>query len=162
MADPKDYAWCGYARAVVGGKDCVRGIMALWGSGRGAKAALAAHRMFLIEEDREEKTENGCPEKARKRRGKIEDPNTGEWKTRVGMDARRVREERQRGGRLPLAVILGWRVRCLTDGAVIGRKEFVKNVRGGQGEPKHGKSMRFREWGGLRALRNLRPHVVGG
>ena len=164
VEDPKDYSWCGYARAVVGEKDCVRGITSLWGRGRGVQAALAEHRMFLFEEGSEEKTEDRRPENAKKPRGRIQDPKTGEWKTRAGIDARKVWEERQRGGRLPLHVLLRLRSRYLVDGAVIGRAEFVRRVTGGSATPttgKPGKKMRFGEWGGLHALRDLRVNVVG-
>ena len=170
VEDPKDYSWCGYARAVVGEKECVKGITTLWGRGRGVKAALAEHRAFLFEEGSEEKTEDfdiedRRHENGRTKRGKIQDPRTGEWKTRVGIDARKVWEERQRGGRLPLCILLRLRSRYLVDGAVIGRAEFVRRVTGGiataptTGKP--GKKMRFGEWGGLHVLRDLRVDVVG-
>ena len=153
VEDPKDYSWCGYARAVVGEKDCVKGITALWGRGRGAKAALAEHRAFLFEEGSEERV-----------------PEDGAKSKRKGIDARKVWEERQRGGRLPLHVMLRLRSRYLVDGAVIGRAEFVRRVTGGSVVPgaatgattgKPGKKMRFGEWGGLHALRDLRVNVVG-
>ena len=148
--DPKDYAWSGYGAAVRGDKDAVSGLRAIWG---GSKAeALAAHRVFIFEEGSEEKTEYG----------KIQDPRTGETKARAGIDARKVWAERERGGRLPLAVILRLRVRYLTDGAIIGSKEFVEKITGGRGEVKVGTPMRFGEWGGLHALRNLRKNVVAG
>ena len=91
-------------------------------------------------------------------------------KTRKGIDARKVWEERKRGGRLPLHVLLRLRSRYLVDGAVIGRAEFVRRVTGGSMVPgaatgaitgKPGKKMRFGEWGGLHALRDLRVDVVG-
>ena len=131
---------------------------------------MAEHRMFLFEEGSEEKTEDletedRRPEHARKLKGKIQDPKTGEWKTRVGIDARKVWEERQRGGRLPLHILLRLRSRYLVDGAVIGRAEFVRRVTGGSetapADGKPGKKMRFGEWGGLHALRDLRVNVVG-
>ena len=176
VEDPKDYSWCGYARAVVGEKDCVKGITALWGRGRGVKAALAEHRMFLFEvgaapsSGEVQGSSVKFSEGEKKRKGKIQDPRTGEWKTRVGIDARKVWEERKRGGRLPLHVLLRLRSRYLVDGAVIGRAEFVRRVTGGSvvavtaastttGKP--GKKMRFGEWGGLHALRDLRVDVVG-
>ena len=170
VGDPKDYSWCGYARAVVGEKDCVRGITALWGQSRGAMAAMAEHRVFLFEEGSGEMTEDRRHENARRLRGKIQDPRTGEWKTRVGIDARKVWEERQRGGRLPLHILLRLRSRYLVDGAVIGRAEFVRRVTGGSivagtaagtttGKP--GKKMRFGARGGLPALRDLRVDVAG-
>ena len=141
VKDPLDYAWSSYGAAVRGDKEAVNGLRALWG---GTKAeALAAHRVFIFEEGSEEKTEDCQP------------------KARVGIDARKVWAERQRGGRLPLAVMLRLRVRYFTDGAVIGSKEFVEKITGSRGEVKNSKPMRFGEWDGLHALRNLRKSVVG-
>ena len=158
VEDPKDYRWCGYARAVVGEKDCMRGITSLWGRSRGVKAALAEHRMFLFEEGSEEKMPDGK-----------KDARGEKSKGRAGIDAKKVWEERQRGGRLPLHVLLRLRSRYLVEGVVIGREEFVRRVTGGSIVPggkecaagKPGKKMRFGEWGGLHALRDLRVKVVG-
>ena len=148
VEDPMDYAWSSYGAAVRGDKEAVAGLRALWG---GSKAeALAAHRMFIFEEGSEEKMQDG----------KTQDPS-GKVKNRAGIDARKVWAERQRGGRLPLSVMLRLRVRYLTDGAVIGSKEFVEKITGNGGEAKGGKPMRFGEWGGLHSLRNLRERVVG-
>ncbi len=100
-------------------------------------------------------------------------------KTRVGIDARKVWEERKRGGRLPLHVMLRLKSRYLVDGAAIGSEEFLRRLTGkaatiadGQdasesmpslGKPagKPGVAMRFGQWGGLRVLRDLRVNVVG-
>ena len=164
VEDPLEYTWSSYGAAVRGDKEAVSGLRALWG---GIKAeALAAHRLFIFEEGSEEKTEDFETEDRRrentgKRRGGFQDPKTGEAKARVGIDAKKVWAERQRGGRLPLAVMLRLRVRYLTDGAVIGSKEFVEKITGSGGEAKSGKPMCFGEWGGLHALRNLRRTVVG-
>ena len=145
---PLAYPWSSYGAAVRGDKDAVSGLRALYGGS--AAEALAAHRVFIFEEGSEQKTEDG----------KTQDPR-GKEKKRVGIDARKVWAERQRGGRLPLSVILRLRVRYLTDGAVIGSKEFVKRITGSRGEEKSGKPMRFGEWGGLHALRDLRRKVIG-
>jgi hypothetical protein len=77
---------------------------------------------------------------------------------------KKVWAERERGGRLPLAVMLRMRVRYLTDGAVVGSRGFVERVTGGAGSglATAGKPMRFGQWGGLHALRNLRVNVVDG
>ena len=170
VEDPKDYSWCGYARAVVGEKDCVKGITALWGRGRGVKAALAEHRAFLFEEGAAPgggEVQGGRGPALRASSVKFSE---GEKKSRKSIDARKVWEERKRGGRLPLHVLLRLRSRYLVDGAVIGRAEFVRRVTGGSMVPgaaagattgKPGKKMRFGEWGGLHALRDLRVDVVG-
>ena len=108
VEDPKDYGWSSYGAAVRGDKDGVSGIRALWGGS--AADALAAHRVFIFEEGSEEKTEDFETEDRRqenegRRRGGIQDPRTGAKKTRAGIDARKVRAERERGGRLPMAVM---------------------------------------------------------
>ncbi len=175
VEDPKDYEWSGYGRAVRGEKSCVRGVVRLWGKQRGVKAALEEYRVFLFEEGSEEREET--------QDGKTQDTRTGAWKTRVGIDARKVWEERKRGGRLPLRVMLRLKSRYLVDGAAIGSAEFLRRLTGksegmledGQeaagatdhlGEPqpamgREGVAMRFGQWGGLRVLRDLRVGVVG-
>ena len=163
VEDPLAYVWSSYGAAVRGDKEAVAGLRALWG---GSKAeALAAHRMFIFEEGSEEKTEDfetedRRPGNAWKRKGGIPDPRTGGKKAREGIDARKVWAERERGGRLPLSVMLRLRVRYLTDGAVVGSKEFVEKVTGITGKKRGGTAMRFGEWSGLHALRNLRRDVV--
>ena len=155
VEDPLDYVWSSYGAAVRGDKEAVAGLRALWG---GSKAeALAAHRMFIFEEGSEEKTEDFETEDRRPGNSR---QRSGEKKARAGIDARKVWAERPRGGRLPLAVMLRLRVRYLTDGAVVGSKEFVEKVTGGTGKKRGGTAMRFGEWSGLHALRNLRRDVV--
>ena len=149
VEDPMDSAWSSYGAAVRGDKDAVAGLRSLWGGGKAE--ALAAHRLFIFEEGSEENSQDG----------KMQDASTGETKSRKGIDARKVWEERQRGGKLPLAVMLRLRVRYLTDGAVIGSREFVQRVTDSVGEAKSGVPMRFGAWGGLHSLRNLRRNVVG-
>jgi hypothetical protein len=189
VEDPAEYAWCGYARALVGEKESAKGLLRVWGKQRGLKGALAEYRVFLFEEGGEEKTEDLKTEDRRpgneKRRAKIQDPRTGEWKTRVGIDARKVWEERKRGGRLPLRVMLRLKSRYLVDGAAIGSEEFLRRLTGKaatvadgqegsemsdlsgmmpsseQARGKPGIKMRFGQWGGLRVLRDLRVAVVG-
>jgi hypothetical protein len=158
VEDPLDYPWSSYGAAVRGDKEAVAGLRALWGGSRAE--ALAAHRVFIFEEGGAERedahtqplTPTLSPQAGRGRT---------RAKTRKGIDAKKVWAERQRGGRLPLAVMLRLRVRYLTDGAVIGSKEFVEKITGSGGDKKPGKPMRFGEWGGLHTLRNLRRNVVG-
>lgn len=179
VEDPKDYPWCGYGMAARGEKASVEGILRLWGDAGGVEEALARHRLFLFEEGSAERT----PESG------IQDPRTGEMKTRVGIDARKVWGERKRGGRLPLPVILRLKVRFFTDGGVIGSKGFVERMSGGRGErtvtgedgmesteastrsgqareitggsaPRSGVPMRFGAWKGLHVLRDLRKSAV--
>lgn len=173
VEDPKDYGWCGYAKALVGEKVSEEGIQMLWGPKGGIKGALAEHRLFLFKEGSEERIE-------RTNDGQMKDRRGGK-KTRVGIDPKKVWAERRRGGRLPLEVFLRLKSRYLVDGAIIGSAEFLRRVTGAsaglrQDGPdesadvgtetddkrvRGGRKMRFAEWGGLHALRNLRVGVVG-
>ncbi|MFM7181201.1 MAG: transposase [Verrucomicrobiales bacterium] len=191
VEDPKDYEWCGYARALVGEKESEKGLLRVWGKQRGLKGALAEYRVYLFEEGNEDPASREGYAGARK----IQDPRTGEIKTRMGIDARKVWEERKRGGRLPMNVMLRLKSRYLVDGAAIGSEEFLRRLTGGrrktasledrrqkkeeaghgvevsdglgeinraeQTEGKPGVAMRFGQWGGLRVLRDLRVSVVG-
>jgi hypothetical protein len=134
---------------VRGDKEARAGIEKLWGMSGGD--ALAAHRVFIYEEGAAEKTQDG----------RTQDPRTGEWKPRKGIDAKKLRAERARGGRLPVAAMLRMRVRYMTAGGIIGSKTFVREVARAQGEEKAGTAMRRGDWGGLRSLRNLQRRVFG-
>jgi hypothetical protein len=141
----------------VGEKESAKGFLRVWGKLRGLKGALAEYWVYLFEEGSEEKMEERSlpltPTLSPKGRGgtnadsvatqegsasprgyagasKIQDPRTGEWKTRVGVDARKVWEERKRGGRLPMFVTLWLRSRHLVDGAAIGGEEFLRWLAG--------------------------------
>jgi hypothetical protein len=186
VEDPAEYPWCGYARALVGEKESAKGLLRVWGKQRGLKRALAEYRVYLFEEGSEEKTQDGETQDTRgegaKRRGMIQDPKTGEMKPRMGIDARKVWEERKRGGRLPMFVMLRLKSRYLVDGAAIGSAEFLRRLTGKAtvlGQPpesvssesgevagsaqqsgRAGVPMRFGQWGGLRVLRDLRVNVV--
>jgi putative transposase len=150
VEDPAECRWSSYAAAVGGDRTALEGLRMLWGLPKAR--ALAEHRMLVYEEGSEEKV-----------------PEHGEKSKRVGIDARKVWEERQRGGRLPLRVMLRLRVRYLTDGAVVGGREFVdamaRSWRERQGDARmaqgNGVAMRFGDWGGLYALRNLKVRVIG-
>jgi hypothetical protein len=151
VEDPAEYAWCGYARALVGEKESAKGLLRVWGKQRGLKGALAEYRVYLFEEGSEERVEDLSPpltpalspgkgrggtnaDSVAGRKRKIQDSRTGEWKTRVGIDARKVWEERKRGGRLPLHVMLRLKSRYLVDGAAIGSEEFLRRLTGGRQE----------------------------
>ncbi|MFM7180900.1 MAG: transposase [Verrucomicrobiales bacterium] len=133
VEDPAEYAWCGYARALVGEKKSAKGLLRVWGKQRGLKGTLAEYRVFLFEEGSEDPASPEGYAGARK----IQDPRTGEMKTRMGIDARKVWEERKRGGRLPLRVMLRLRSRYLVDGAAIGSEEYLRRLTGkAAGRPK--------------------------
>jgi REP element-mobilizing transposase RayT len=141
VEDPAEYEWSGYGRAVRGEKACVRGVVRLWGRQRGVKAALGEYRVFLFDEGSEEReadhTPPLTPTLSPKGRGRpIAGAGTaqagvfGARKGRALIDARKVWEERKRGGRLPMPVMLRLKSRYLVDGAAIGSSEFLRRLTG--------------------------------
>jgi len=97
------------------------------------------------------------------------------------VEAGRVWEERERGGRLPLEVLLRLRVRYMTAGGVLGSAEYVRRIgeglagaaagdegagagagagRGGDVRVGKGVPMRYGQWQGLHSLRDLQKEVV--
>ena len=142
VTDPKDYPWCGFARASQGDKISLCGIANLFG--KSPKAAMDAYAQMLGTSVAGQGTD----------KSKRKNP---------AIDAHRQFEGRQHGERLPLDVMLRLRTRYLVDGAIIGSPEFVRGVtsaRGAHSAARSGKKMRFGDWGGLHTLRDLRVDVV--
>ncbi len=150
VEDPKDYRWSGYGEAVGGSPEAREGICeAVLGSDGGPltwREASREYRQLLY-----------CT-------GALE--ALGKDSTElIPMEAwLKVVEE---GGRLPLAVALRCRVRYFTDGAVLGRKEYVEGVlshyRDHLGRRRRGgwRKMKGSDWGGLTVARDLRRQVFG-
>ena len=104
VQDPKDYRFCGYAEAVAGRGDAVRGLTFVT-SGLydiAAVEALKAYRLMLF--------------------GKGSAPAAGA-KQIDRAQAVRVLEKEQ--GLLPAATLLRCRIRFFSEGAVLGSREFV-------------------------------------
>ncbi len=124
--DPKDYRWCGYAEAVAGGRlarEALRWLAALnpYGGMKPeiptAKAALENWRCFLF----------GVPESEAARAEQAAKGDMVEiWRRRIPRE--KALEVLRQGGRLPQAEYLRCRVRYLTDGAVLGGREFVEGI----------------------------------
>lgn len=102
--DPKDYRFCGYAEAISGQKDAVRGLKFLTsGLYEISKTdALQAYRCILF--------------------GKGSAPTPGASHI-TREQAVRVLEKEQ--GHLPAAILLRCRIRYFSEGAVLGSREFV-------------------------------------
>lgn len=155
--DPKDYPWCGYAAALLGDEDALAGLRYLWGNVGPPEgpAILAAHRLFLFDEGSAERQ----PEA---QKGGVQAPGTAQTKNRRAIDPRKVWQERKRGGRLPLWVVLRLRVKYFTAGGILGSPAFIEKIAGHAGIPgKRGVGMKFADWHGLHSLRNLRVDVIG-
>ena len=115
--------------------------------GGGEEVALAAYRVVLFGVGGEQGVgEEGEP-------------------LRRGFDRERVREELERGGRLSAQEYVRCRVRYISDGAVLGSREFVERVFGAFrerfGERRSDGARRVRGLGPpLYALRDLRLEPV--
>ncbi len=72
----------------------------------------------------------------------------------------------EEGGRLPLAAALRCRVRYFTDGVVLGTAAYVdafferRREHFGPRRESGARRMRGAEWGGIRALRDLRSGAI--
>jgi putative transposase len=140
VADPADYRWSGYGEAVGGGskgdgkrarEGLVRAWMAhkgwngdakLWnGSGKRHGKIHEEYRAMLLIEGVEQFKE-------------VSDARTGELRLKLerkGMSREEVDAELQRleaGRGVAIAKRLRWRLRYLSDGAVIGQRSFVDEV----------------------------------
>ena len=143
VADPKAYRFCGYAEALSGGREARRGLASFLPPGRGSER-LAFYRQVLF----------GTA-------GRANSPHKAVLKPEV--IARVLRQ----GGRLSLAQVLRVRVRYLTQGAVLGSREFVEAMwrqfyrRLSPKRRSGARKMKGADWGELRVLRDLQKDVIG-
>jgi REP element-mobilizing transposase RayT len=166
VEDPGTYRWGGYGEACGGGAEARRGLSRLTGASgtRGWRDAGPDYRMILWSEDLEH-TPGAKVEVVRNRYGE-----------EIEREARKAREwspggkaEKEVAGRggMGLGELLRCRVRYLTDGVVIGSREFVDRVFNARPAEERGKrktgarKMRGGAWGGLYSLRDLRKDVIG-
>ena len=159
--DPKDYRWCGYGEAMAG-KRCARvNLLRMhartraW-NGRGTapvnwRELAASYRVHLF----------GHGER------RLGNAQSGHG-SKPGFSTEKVVQvvEHERG-HVPLHELMRCRIRYFTDGAVIGRAEFVDGViesqreRFGKQRKTGARKMRGANWGGLTTLRELRDQVFG-
>jgi len=147
VKDPAHYRWSSYGAAVEGDEAARAGLARLWS--RGEEAAMRAHRVLVFEKGSEDHV-----------------PEEGEKSKRVGIPREKVAEVMRQGGKLPLRVLLRVKVRSLTAGGIIGSREFVRKVYEGRKEAlgpdrTRIKPMRYGEWGGLHAFRDLGKKSIG-
>jgi putative transposase len=83
-----------------------------------------------------------------------------------GFTREQVETEEQRRGKMPAAEAIRYRVRYLTDGAVLGSEAFVNQVfernraKFGKNRQSGARAMREADWSGLCVLRDLREEVM--
>ena len=144
VEDPKEYRHCGYAAAVCGGNGRVRrGLMGFLEGKTWAEAA-AQYRTGLL----------------------LRSAESGHSRKRA-LDRETIRRLLKEGGRLSPAEVLRLRIRHLTDGVVLGSREFVDGVferyrgRFGPRRRSGARPIRAVPLPGLMALRDLRVDTVG-
>ncbi len=136
VGDPRDYPFCGYAEAVAG-----------------SELARKAYKTMLksLPDDANWRTVN------RAYRKNLEVGNRGQT-----VDIHHIRQVLDEGGELSRAELLRCRLRYLTDGAVIGSKDFVDDIfkrhrkRFGLKRKDGGRVMRGGDFGALHSMRDLR------
>ena len=163
--DPGKYRWSGYGEAV-GGRGYAaarRGISRITGAspGRGWKDAHPAYRVLLFMEGLEE-VPGARVEIMRNLYG-------DEVQRRGAISTDQVDEVVRKKGQMSLVELLRCQVRYLTDGTVIGTREFVDRIFKAQPAKDRGKrktggrKMCGGDWGhgGMYALRDLRKDAIG-
>ena len=143
VKDPKDYRFCGYAAALNGAATIRAGLLSFlketsWGKG------AAEYRMLLF-------VTGGSANRSEK----------------VVLDPEVIRAELARGGELALGQVLRLRVRHMTDGVILGSKEFVNEMfvrhrdRFGARRKDGARPIRGVPLPGIRVMRDLRVNAIG-
>jgi putative transposase len=147
VTDPADYHYSSYGRAMGGEQEARTGYEGVFCGYAPWKSLLPSYNLILY--------------------GKGYGSKGVEGKDRGRIDAEKLRQVMEDGGRLPLSEILRLRVRYFTAGAAIGSGAFLREV-SGQWKKRHGlkrkrdvHAMRGGEWGELRSFRNLQIRPVG-
>jgi len=144
VKDPKDYRFCGYGEAVAGNRVAREGMKALGriiGYEGNWSAISSGYRKQLF-------MHGGVHGKGN------------------AIDQDKIQEVLDAGGKLTKAQLLHCRVRYLSDGVVLGSKNFVEDIfhkyrdefglkrKSGARRPRHG------DWGSLCTMRDLRLKPV--
>ena len=151
--DPKDYRWCSYAAAVAGIKGARSGLAkAVTGNARSPWRKVSGEYRKLLFGYGLAKSGGTTPD--------------GRDASRRGFSAEQIEAVWREGGKLPLAAVLGCRVRYFTDGAVLGSAGFVDGFfernreQFGPRRTSGARRLRGAEWGSIRTLRALRVDPV--
>ncbi len=143
VEDPKDYRFCGYAAALTGATAIRQGLMSFLESADWGKAA-AKYRMLLF-------VAAGSANRSDK----------------AVLDRQTILAELARGGELSLGQVLRLRVRHMTDGVVLGSKDFVNEMfarhreRFGARRKDGARPIRGVPLPGICVMRDLRVNVFG-
>ena len=145
VKDPKDYRFCGYGEAVSGNRDARDGIRhlahILGQEGRWDRLVSEYRKHLFMQAD------------AHRKKGS-------------SIEREKIQEVLDKGGKLSMAELLQCRLRYLSDGVVLGSKNFVEDVFQDyrsqfSAKRKHGaRKPRYGEWGELHTMRDLRLKPV--
>ena len=140
VEDPKDFLFCGYGEAVAGNRRARKGILsicALLGHSGNWTTNAKVYRTLL-------NIQSGCK----------------------SIDREKVQKVLDEGGKLSKAELSYCRVRYLSDGVVLGSKDFVEDVfqkhrqEFGLKRKTGARKPRYGDWGELCTMRNLRVKPV--
>lgn len=143
VKDPKDYRFCGYAAAFTGAKTIRQGLMSFLEAEDWRKAA-AKYRMVLF-------VTAGSANRSDK----------------TVLDPRNIRAELARGGDLSLGQVLRLPVRHMSDGVILGSKDFVNEMfarhrdRFSAGRKDGARPIRGVPLPGICVMRDLRVNAIG-
>jgi REP element-mobilizing transposase RayT len=107
VEDPKDYRWCSYAESVAGNRSQTEALVRTLPPGH---QDLAEYRKLIYAI------------------GVQRGVSGGDYQARPGFTREQVQKVWDSGGELPLAEVLGCRVRYFVHGLVLGSREFVNEV----------------------------------
>ena len=144
VEDPKDYRFCGYAAAVAGNVLARKGLLSFLGKKGSWGEGAAAYRLRLF-------VGGGATRQSGK----------------AVIDKEKIKSVIEQGGELSLGEVLRLRVRHMTDGVVLGSKEFVNEVfelhreKFGAKRKDGARPIRALASIGLNALRDLRVRALG-
>lgn len=104
VKDPKDYRWCGYAEAVAGRQAARGGLASIYRTTDWAEASTGYRQVLLVTS------------------------GTAGHSSKTVLNPEEIRRELQRHGTLSLGQVLRLRVRYLTDGVVLGSRNYVNEM----------------------------------
>ena len=104
MNDPKDYRFCGYAAALTGATAIRQGLMSFLEPEEWATAAAEYRKQLFVT------------------------AGSANHSDKAVLDPKAIRAELARGGELSMGQVLRLRVRHLSDGVVLGSKDFVNQM----------------------------------
>lgn len=143
VADPKEYRFCGYSAALTGQKELQARLTRLFGESSWPRAAARYREAMFV-------------------RGGIQGGGVSGT-----LDREAVHRVLRQGGRLTEEEILRLRIRHMTDGVVLGSREFVNKVflryrpLFGPRRRDGARPIRGAPWTGLSTLRDLRVRAIG-